>query len=71
MLTYGEGGSLRGGEAESVSKGRYIIRVGWDDVSGFLGAVSSVPLPPRSSDEALTQACSGRYLDRNCSLRGL
>jgi 6-phosphofructokinase 1 len=40
VATYGEGDYIRGGEAESLLKGRYIIRVGWDDVSGFLSVVS-------------------------------
>lgn len=34
--TYGDGELLREGEGEAGFKGRYIIRVGWDDVRGFV-----------------------------------
>ncbi|GAA5839842.1 hypothetical protein JCM11251_001229 [Rhodosporidiobolus azoricus] len=35
VATYGEGELLKEGEGEQTLKGRYIIRVGWDDVRGF------------------------------------
>lgn len=35
--TYGDGELLKEGEGEAGFKGRYIIRVGWDDVRGFVG----------------------------------
>jgi 6-phosphofructokinase 1 len=37
LPTYGDGELLREGEGEAGFKGRYIIRVGWDDVRGFVG----------------------------------
>lgn len=37
VATYGDGELLREGEGEAGFKGRYIIRVGWDDVRGFVG----------------------------------
>jgi 6-phosphofructokinase 1 len=36
VATYGDGELLREGESEAEFKGRYIIRVGWDDVRGFV-----------------------------------
>ena len=36
VATYGDGELLREGEGEAGFKGRYIIRVGWDDVRGFV-----------------------------------
>ncbi|GAA6034879.1 hypothetical protein JCM8097_009347 [Rhodosporidiobolus ruineniae] len=35
VATYGEGELLKEGEGEQTLRGRYIIRVGWDDVRGF------------------------------------
>ncbi|GAA5881630.1 hypothetical protein JCM1840_004225 [Sporobolomyces johnsonii] len=35
VATYGEGELLKEGEGEQTLKGRYIIRVGWDDVRGY------------------------------------
>ncbi|KAK4051857.1 6-phosphofructokinase, alpha subunit [Microbotryomycetes sp. JL201] len=35
VATYGEGELLKEGEGEQTLKGKYIIRVGWDDVRGF------------------------------------
>lgn len=37
VATYGDGELLKEGEGEAGFKGRYIIRVGWDDVRGFVG----------------------------------
>lgn len=37
VSTYGDGELLREGESEATFKGRYILRVGWDDVRGFVG----------------------------------
>lgn len=45
-LRYGDGGLLREGEGDAMDhhggrslKGRYIIRVGWDDVRGWFSEV--------------------------------
>ncbi|KAK4058394.1 6-phosphofructokinase, alpha subunit [Microbotryomycetes sp. JL221] len=35
VATYGEGEKLKEGEGEQTLRGKYIIRVGWDDVRGF------------------------------------
>ncbi|GAA98929.1 uncharacterized protein L969DRAFT_539901 [Mixia osmundae IAM 14324] len=37
VATYGEGELLKHGEGEVALGGRFIIKVGWDDVRGFLG----------------------------------
>ena len=45
-LRFGDGALLKSGEGDSVEKttgktlrGRYIVRVGWDDVKGWMGEV--------------------------------
>ena len=50
-LRFGDGGLLREGEGDAVDhpggrslKGRYIIRVGWDDVRGWFAQVCSPTL---------------------------
>ena len=53
-LRFGDGELLMSGQGDAhvhdssgrTLKGRYIIRVGWDDVRGWLGEVSHCPLPP-------------------------
>lgn len=48
-LRFGDGDILRDGSSEVVGgrslKGRYIVRVGWDDVRGWFSQVSSSVLP--------------------------
>ena len=51
-LRFGDGGLLREGEGDAIDhpggrslKGRYIIRVGWDDVRGWFAEVCSPTLP--------------------------
>lgn len=46
-LRFGYGSLLKDGEGDAVEipgvkslKGRYIVRVGWDDVRGWMGEVS-------------------------------
>lgn len=46
-LRFGDGPQLRSGEGDSAEggkslRGRYIVRVGWDDVRGWMGVVSEV-----------------------------
>lgn len=69
-LRFGDGTLLRDGTFDHSGgrslKGRYIIRVGWDDVRGYLPQVSS-PLCRKGSK--LTRCCTlGRNLDRHCEV---
>ena len=60
LSTYGEGEHLKDGESSVALAGRYIIRVGWDDVRGFLQAGGTLIGTARSKEfrefEGRTQA---------------
>ena len=49
-LRFGDGALLRDGTGDHTGgrtlKGRYIVRVGWDDVRGWFAEVCTLPGPP-------------------------
>ena len=53
-LRFGDGELLRDGTADHPTgrtlKGRYIVRVGWDDVRGWMGEVRPAPSLSRARD---------------------
>ena len=70
-LRFGDGELLKDGTTEFVGgrtlKGRYIVRVGWDDVRGWFSQVRSRPLPlSRCSNRP-----SGRYPHRHGAFNDL
>lgn len=72
-LRFGFGALLKNGEGDTdeinpdgkTLKGRYIVRVGWDDVRGWMGEVSDRSSRLRDSLFIII----GWYFDRDCSLK--
>ena len=74
-LRFGDGTLLRDGTFDHSGgrslKGRYIIRVGWDDVRGWMPQVSPsppFPLPPR---EEIYASALGWNFDRHREVQDL
>jgi 6-phosphofructokinase 1 len=70
-LRFGDGALLRDGTGDHTSgrtlRGRYIVRVGWDDVRGWFAEVR-VPWFPRPSGILTAHAQTGRHSHRYCAL---
>lgn len=73
-LRFGDGTLLRDGtfghHGGRSLKGRYIVRVGWDDVRGFLPQVLLSFIFARKAGD-LTLCMIGRNSDRDCEIQGL
>ena len=73
-LRFGDGTLLRDGTFGHHSgrslKGRYIVRVGWDDVRGFLPQVW-FPFAPARKERSLTPYTIGWNSDRDSKVQGL
>ena len=69
-LRFGDGELLKDGTGDYIGgrslKGRYIVRVGWDDVRGWFGEVSYHPYASSSSVYLL-----GNRVEHSSALRGL
>ena len=76
-LQFGDGELLWEGDADADAedntgrslKGRHIIRVGWDDVRGWLSEVSISSSWYRG--HVLSDNSLGRHIDRNCQIKSL
>lgn len=73
-LRFGDGELLRDGTADHPTgrtlKGRYIVRVGWDDVRGWFGVVRFPLSPPRFASLTSCYYSIGRHTVRHCALGG-
>ena len=68
-LRFGDGDLLRDGTSEYVAgrtlKGRYIVRVGWDDVRGWFAEVLTILF---CQEYTLDSFFVGRYTYRHCKI---
>jgi 6-phosphofructokinase 1 len=71
-LRFGDGELLRDGtgdlRGDRTLKGRYIVRVGWDDVRGWFAEVGGASVGNEVKSETLPL---GRYTDRNSTIGGV